>query len=848
MAWTLVDSDAIAFADGNGGHVFDLGSAPQVGDIDVLFVNSDTVVSTPDGWTLPAGASQVNNQGAYAFYRIAIGGEGSTVTITTAGNFNAVAGWSRWRGGAGFELAVGAQINATTGGVTPAISTGELPTSGMLVIAGALLHRLADPPPTDPVWSEGYTGLTEAAQGTGTSGCVQFIGYRTDAGPDAESPSCTWTGGAFDRYAIALAFTPASEDPDARSGSVRMTLGAPAAAGIVPPPANPIEAENRLTGTPKATWDITGAGDPTIQGFATQMSVDRGDTIDFKIHSPSAWSMDIYRLGYYGGDGARLVDTVPGTITTQPTGTVDDITLMADCSNWTVSASWTVPSDATPGIYIARPRHHDTSGASHIPFIVRDPDRRAAVLVVTADSTWQAYNHAGADPADPLAGRSLYGVGTSSGFTFNTGQRCRAVSYNRPWVTRAHLPQTWLFNAEYPALRWLERNGYDVDYASCADIDADPTLLTGRSVVIVHGHSEYWSAEMRDALVAARDAGVHLLILAGNEIFWRIRWDASRRTYACWKDSLDGALNPTGLYSGTWQDTRAFNPDRRAPQALTGQFFKVNGIYQSSLTVPDTYAAHPVWRDTTVATLTAGQSRSYPNLVGFETDEDRDHPDRPATWIRLSETQMTGLVDLISDENGADYTGDGDATHHLGAYRAASGAVVFGAGTVQLAWGLDAVHDRTATPEQTDIQQMVMNLLADLGVQCPDTSRQATLVKPTPVSLDDYGFQVDIDGSATLLAGAQLAPHGAKGALAAPAVPLGSIHAVGGGKGSAAVVIAVTGAAAAAAGRKQASGGVVLASSAVLAARGAVPQAAALAPARLTSAVSPIVTMRGGTA
>ncbi|MFD0855061.1 N,N-dimethylformamidase beta subunit family domain-containing protein, partial [Actinomadura adrarensis] len=337
-------------------------------------------------------------------------------------------------------------------------------------------------------------------------------------------------------------------------------------------------------------------------------------------------------------------------------------------------------------MYIARPRRTDTSGASHIPFIVRDPDRKAPVLIVTSDSTWQAYNHAGENPAAPLTGRSLYGNGTTSAFTFNLATRARAVSYNRPFVTRKHIPQTWLFNAEYPLMRWLERNGYDVDYASCADIDATPELLTGRDVVIVHGHSEYWSAAMRDALEDARDASVHILALSGNSVFWRITYAADRRSFSCWKDTHDGALGPTGVYGGTWRDTRAFNPDRRPENELFGQFFRVNGIREDDLVVPDTYAAHPIWRDTTVATLTSGQTRTYENVLGFEWDEDRVQ-ERPASWIQMSSTTVP-VTGMLADEDGGTYTGSGTVTHHLGAYRAASGAVVFGAGMNQLAWAL----------------------------------------------------------------------------------------------------------------------------------------------------------------
>ncbi|GII84595.1 hypothetical protein Ssi03_25850 [Sphaerisporangium siamense] len=209
MGWTLVDSKTFAFADGGSGHVIDLGTAPNPGEIDILFANSDTVVATPSGFTCPPNASQVSNQGAYGFYRKALGGEGSTVTITTSGNFNCVIGWMRWRGGQAFDVAVGAQINSSVGATTPAITTGALAETGELVVAAALLHRLASPAPSSPLWSSGYTPATSVTIGTGSSGCTQFTAYKTNAGPAAETPSCTWTDGAFDRYAIAMAFTAA---------------------------------------------------------------------------------------------------------------------------------------------------------------------------------------------------------------------------------------------------------------------------------------------------------------------------------------------------------------------------------------------------------------------------------------------------------------------------------------------------------------------------------------------------------------------------------------------------------------------------------------------------------------
>src|SRR5687767_13262068 len=73
-------------------------------------------------------------------------------------------------------------------------------------------------------------------------------------------------------------------------------------------PLNPIVAENCKTGNPASEWEVAGAGDASIQGFATDISVNKGQTIRFKVKTPATgYRLDIYRLGYYGGLGARRI-------------------------------------------------------------------------------------------------------------------------------------------------------------------------------------------------------------------------------------------------------------------------------------------------------------------------------------------------------------------------------------------------------------------------------------------------------------------------------------------------------------------------------------------------------------
>src|SRR5450755_2321653 len=110
---------------------------------------------------------------------------------------------------------------------------------------------------------------------------------------------------------------------------------APAAAAC-PTPVT-IACENTLPGDPPSDWQVTGAGDATIQGYATQAGVNVGQTVSFKINTPStAYHIDILRLGYYQGNGARLIAShIPLSVSTlpqtQPACLTDSSTGLIDC-------------------------------------------------------------------------------------------------------------------------------------------------------------------------------------------------------------------------------------------------------------------------------------------------------------------------------------------------------------------------------------------------------------------------------------------------------------------------------------------------------------------------------------
>ena len=75
---------------------------------------------------------------------------------------------------------------------------------------------------------------------------------------------------------------------------------------------NPIVCENSKPGTPRDDWYGESAWGE-IEGFATRMSVQPGETLQLKVQSPTTFDVDVYRLGYYGGDGARRMPTSPAS-------------------------------------------------------------------------------------------------------------------------------------------------------------------------------------------------------------------------------------------------------------------------------------------------------------------------------------------------------------------------------------------------------------------------------------------------------------------------------------------------------------------------------------------------------
>jgi hypothetical protein len=513
---------------------------------------------------------------------------------------------------------------------------------------------------------------------------------------------------------------------------------------------NKIVIENQKAGTPKSEWDIQNAS-TSIEGFATEMSVNLGNTVDFKINTDSQdYRIEIYRLGYYDGDGARLIDSfdVDGSPTVQPDPIKDPNTGLVDAGNWSVSASWTVAPELVSGVYLAKlVREDGVPGENHIPFVVRDDSEPSDIVFKTADETWQAYN--------PWGDNNFYGFDDV------------AVSYNRPITTRTDpdnaTPWNFVFGAEFPAIMWLEANGYDVSYIAGVDTARSPETLLDHKVYLSVGHDEYWSQEQRDAVEAARDSGVNLSFWSGNDVYWRSRWENSIdgsetafRTLVTYKSTLFNRPDDPKTWTGTWRDDDFSGG--QPENSLTGTIFMVDATPLNEIDVPYEMSQFRLWRNTDVADLAPGETWSLGPYLGYEWNDDLDNGFRPDGLVPLSRT-VTEVDKYVYDEGAS--VGPGTSTHSLTLYRADSGALVFSAGSVMWSWGLNATHDPSPFGELPDadpnVQQAMVNLFADMGVTAK--SLQPGLI-PAEASTDVQAPTSEVQGANSVVTGQLLTLSG----------------------------------------------------------------------------------------
>ena len=132
---------------------------------------------------------------------------------------------------------------------------------------------------------------------------------------------------------------------------------------------------------------------------------------------------------------------------------------------------------------------------------------------------------------------------------------------------------------------------------------------------------------------------------------------------------------------------------------MTGTIFAVDAYRSDAIQVPYPMTQLRFWRNTpNVSQVASGGSWSLTqNILGYEWDAAPDNGFSPPGLIKLSSTTLN-VTTALRDYGTID--GNGTATHNLTMYKdPASGALVFGAGTVFWSWGLSSNHDGPTTPD-----------------------------------------------------------------------------------------------------------------------------------------------------
>lgn len=284
--------------------------------------------------------------------------------------------------------------------------------------------------------------------------------------------------------------------------------------------------ENKREGS--LDWQLTrvrvdkdGFRSPNIEGYCSKQSVKAGESLDLFVSSDPArpFRVEIFRMGYYGGRGARLMTTLgPFDGKTQETPK-PGLKNIHEC-HWNKTTTITIPSDWPSGVYLGRlttivDESKEPYWQSYVVFIVRD-DRPADILFQCSDNTWQAYNR----------WPNNYSV-----YTHPKGTQgpWADVSFDRPYAREAQhngvvddpltVGSGEFLPFEFPLAYWLEQHGYDVSYCTNSDMLTPDHGLKCKAFISV-GHDEYWDIRQFHSVEKMRDAGVNLLFLSGNAVCW----------------------------------------------------------------------------------------------------------------------------------------------------------------------------------------------------------------------------------------------------------------------------------------------------------------------------------------
>jgi hypothetical protein len=407
--------------------------------------------------------------------------------------------------------------------------------------------------------------------------------------------------------------------------------------------------ENSLPGDP--SWNIANAGGANdMLGFVNPGVISQGQPVTLYASTPSSWfTVDAFRMGWYGGAQARLVYHSPSIRgLSQAQSAVSEGTRTVSTSSWGESVTLQT-HDWPPGTYLLR-LNAESGAQRYVPMIVVSPATKGTVAIKIPVATWQAYNTWG--------GYDLYN-GPAGAADYDN--RSLVVSLDRPYDGNG---AAMYLAHDQPLIALAEKLGMPLSYITNVQLDADSSVLEGASALISTGHDEYWTTNERANATAARNAGVNLAFMGANCCFRRIRLQDSslgpQREVVCYKTSY--AEDPQyGKNNVIVTNDYREPPDPDPESSMTGTY------YESNPTNAHYVVATP--ESWLFAGTGVQKGSSFPGLVGIEYD--RVNPDAPVNRpIQVLSHSPLTCRNINSYSDSAYYT-------------TPSGAGVFNSGTMR---------------------------------------------------------------------------------------------------------------------------------------------------------------------
>jgi hypothetical protein len=419
-----------------------------------------------------------------------------------------------------------------------------------------------------------------------------------------------------------------------------------------------------------ADWTIRQPSGTSLQGYASKTSVFPGEIIDLYIHSLEPYKLEIFRMGYYKGEGAKHISTIqelPSNIQS-----IDSNSKTME-SNWKRTLQIKAAKTWQSGVYLVK-LTNKSEKSSYLTFVVKDKEPKAPIGILISTNTYQAYNNWG--------GKSLYGYNSTN------KEAAVEVSFNRPYNNGRGAGE--FFAYEYNMIRWLEKKGYKMTYFTDTDVDNGLLSKLNIKLLLIPGHDEYWTKSMRDNIQEETSSRINLAVFNANVAYWQVRLNDGDRLMAGYKKRADEdpylKINPKEVTT----KFRSEPVNRPESEVLGIMYQGIPEQKQQPLVISN--PSHWIFKGTGLK-----KGDKIAGVVGGEIDQ--------------YDGEMKG-VEVLAESPVRLYGEDKMA--HVVWYNKPAEGKVFATGTFYWSWFLDSYGHETFAEPNKYIEQITINALKKL--------------------------------------------------------------------------------------------------------------------------------------